>query len=100
MILANQTIAGISTFGVFPSIASFGKGYIRKPDAAESQDDAKSPTNGWLLHPPLNTLMENLELMVEPNILKVREVQKLWKLDNGEEEILNWFRGGHLSETR
>jgi hypothetical protein len=91
MILANQSIAGISTFGVFPAIASFGTGYIRRPDA-------KSRTNGWLLHPPLNKLVKNLELMVEPNFLRVRDVRKVWKLDNGEQEILNWFRGGLMPE--
>ena len=46
MIMANQSIAGISTFGVLSSIASFGTGYIRLPDN-------RSATNQWLTNPPL-----------------------------------------------
>jgi hypothetical protein len=92
MILANQTIAGISTFGVFPSIASFGTGYIRRPDAL-------SPTNGWLVRPPLDGLVENLVLVEDRNVLKVRTIKKLWKLEDGQEQILAWFRGGNWTET-
>ena len=104
MILANQSIAGISTFGVFPSIATFGTGYIRWPDE-------KSPTNQWLLHPRLDHLMatsssssltsdttmatnkqQQLVLLKEPNILMVRKMQKLWEQENAEQTILRWFR--------
>jgi len=86
MIMANQTIAGISTFGVFPSIASFGTGYIRLPDE-------KSPTNNWLNNPRLDTLIgDKLELMEEPNILMVRKVRTLWEEEDGESKILEWFR--------
>jgi hypothetical protein len=31
MIMANQTIVGITSFAVFPAMTSFGNGYIRKP---------------------------------------------------------------------
>jgi hypothetical protein len=31
MIMANQSIAGMSTFGVFPVLATFGTGYLRSP---------------------------------------------------------------------
>ena len=44
MILANQTIAGISSFGVFGPIANFGMGYVRKPGTSRgmrSKDYAK-----------------------------------------------------------
>jgi hypothetical protein len=37
--------------------------------------------------------------MVEPNFLGVRDVRKVWELDNGEEEILKWFRGGVAPKT-
>lgn len=90
MIMANQTIAGISTFGVFSSIASFGTGYIRLPDN-------KSATNQWLTNPPLNQLTENLMLMEEPNILMVRQVQKLWEEQDGKQKILSWFRDPRIS---
>jgi hypothetical protein len=92
MILANQTIAGISTFGVFPAIASFGTGYIRRPDPL-------SPTNGWLVHPPLDGLVKNVVLIEDPNVLKVRTIKKLWNLENGQEQILAWFRGGNWTDT-
>lgn len=90
MIMANQSIAGISTFGVFPSIASFGTGYIRLPDN-------QSATNKWLTNPRLDSIMPNLVLMDEPNILMVRQVQKLWEEDDGQDKILNWFRDSSIS---
>lgn len=90
MIMSNQTIAGISTFGVFASIASFGKSNIRKPDN-------RSATNKWLTNPPLNRVMDGLVLMEEPNILMVRQVQALWEEEDGEEKILSWFRDPSIS---
>jgi len=85
LVMANQTIAGISTFGVFPAIASFGTGYIRLPDD-------KSATNQWLTHPRLDTLVDDLVLMDEPNILMVRKVRSMWEEPDGEAKILEWFR--------
>ena len=90
MIMANQSIAGISTFGVFSSIASFGTGYIRLPDN-------RSATNQWLTNPPLSKLTRDLVLMEEPNILMVQQVQKLWEEEEGEQKILSWFRDSSIS---
>jgi hypothetical protein len=92
MIVANQTIAGISTFGVFPAIASFGTGYVRLPDET-------SPTNKWLLNPERmdTTIMKDgLVLMEEPNVLMVRKVRMLWEEENGKEKILQWFRNATI----
>jgi hypothetical protein len=105
MIMAQATIAGISTFGVFASIASFGTGYIRRPDD-------KSATNEWLIHPKaLDEIMTSqstqrdgvnhdhqpqLVLMDEPDILMVRRVRELWLEEDGQEKILKWFRGKDL----
>jgi len=89
LVLANQTIAGISTFGVFPAIASFGTGYIRLPDA-------RSETNKWLLNPRLDSLVDDLVLMEEPNILMVRQVRDLWERPDGESLILEWFRNSSI----
>lgn len=102
MVMAQATIAGISTFGVFASIASFGTGYIRRPDDL-------SATNAWLVHPKAlddiirdETLSDNggenvgtpqLALMDEPNILMVRKVRKIWLEENGRDKIVQWFRG-------
>lgn len=91
MVMANQSIAGISTFGVFSSIASFGTGYIRMPDN-------RSATNQWLLNPPLDMLAppNDLILMIEPNIVMVQQVQQLWEETGGEEKILSWFRNSSI----
>jgi hypothetical protein len=89
MIMANQSIAGISTFGVFSSIASFGTGYIRSPDK-------QSATNQWLTNPPLDKLTNDLILMKEPNILMVQQVQKLWEEKDGKQKILSWFRDSSI----
>jgi hypothetical protein len=35
MIMAQQAISGISSFGVMPAVATFGTGYIRTPDRPE-----------------------------------------------------------------
>ncbi|GKY96589.1 hypothetical protein MPSEU_000618500 [Mayamaea pseudoterrestris] len=104
MILAQATIAGISTFGVFASIASFGTGYIRRPDE-------QSATNEWLVHPkPLDEIISSdgtlnrpqrqvqeqvkqLVLMDELDILMVRRVRELWLEQDGEQKIVKWFRG-------
>jgi hypothetical protein len=92
MVMANQTIAGISTFGVSPAMASFGTGYIRIPDE-------NSATNGWLVNPRLDQLMKNnkLVLMKEPNILMVRQVKRLWEEPDGQNKILAWFRDSSIT---
>lgn len=91
LVLANQTVAGISTFGVFPAIASFGTGYIRLPDE-------RSATNKWLTVPlRLDNLIDGLVLMDEPNILMVRKVRELWERADGENKILDWFRDPEIS---
>jgi len=91
LILANQTVAGISTFGVFPAIASFGTGYVRLPDD-------KSATNMWLTSPSrLDESVDGLVLVDEPNILMVRKVRKIWEMEDGEARILEWFRNPTIS---
>jgi hypothetical protein len=98
MVLANQTIAGITTFAVFPVIACFGTGYIRRPDKTSIE-------NSWLVNPRLDHLMNNttattnnsLVLMKEPNILMARQIAKLWKEPYGQEKILAWFRNSSIT---
>lgn len=90
MIMANQTIGSIGTFAVFPAIASFGAGYIRKPDP-------KCPNNRFLLEPNLDTLVDNVVLMDEPNMLMVRKIRLMWVEPNGQQKILSWFRNGSFS---
>lgn len=84
MIMANQTVMGISSFGVFPAIGSFGTGYMRRPDFR------KAP-NQWLIKPtPIDRLADNVVLIDEPNIIMCSSIKKLW-LARGQEGVLEWF---------
>jgi len=50
-------------FGVFLGIATFGQGYVRQPDYN------KVP-NRWLLNPHVETMLDNVHLMVdEPKLM-------------------------------
>jgi hypothetical protein len=81
MIMANQTLNGISTFSIMPTIATFGTGYIRKPEGMQ---------NAWLMRPQIDAFMNNMILFDEPNVIKVSHMKKLWE-DEGESGVLNWF---------
>jgi hypothetical protein len=83
MIMANQTIVGISSFGVFPAIATFGTGYLRRPDYR------KAP-NKWLLDPPIDQIADNVVLFDEPKRIMAGDMKRLWQSD-GEEGVLKWF---------
>jgi len=84
MIMANQSIVGISSFGVFPALASFGTGYIRKPD------HRKQP-NQWLLDPPVDVVFDGIKLIEEPNELWVGELGTLRNM-GGEQKVIEWFK--------
>jgi hypothetical protein len=83
MIMANQTIAGISSFGVLPAVASFGKGYIRFPDYVRGP-------NKWLLNPRIDELDHNIVLFREPKRISVSDMKDLWK-NEGANGVLAWF---------
>jgi hypothetical protein len=83
MIMANQTIAGISSFGVIPAISTFGTGYIRTPDYP------KAP-NQWLIHPRIDELTDNVVLFDEPKRIMVGAMKGLWQTE-GEKGVLEWF---------
>jgi len=85
MIMAKQVISPISSFSVFPALATFGRGYIRKPDFA------KAP-NPWLNTPPVDELYDNIKLMVEPNILMTWQVKELRRMSGGAANVIEWFR--------
>lgn len=82
VVMANQTVIAISTFGVIPAIATFGQGFIREPDFA------KSP-NRFLLHPNIETLAENVHLVKEPRLMAAK-LQKMWGEDGS--KVLEWFQ--------
>lgn len=83
MTMSNQTMVGISTFGVFPAIGTFGTGYIRKPDFPDAP-------NQFLVQPRLDRMADNVVLFDEPNIIMCAEIQTLWQTD-GAEGVVNWF---------
>ena len=83
MILANQTIVGISSFGVFAAIGTFGTGYIRRPDFR------KAP-NMFLVQPRLDQMADNVVLIDEPKRIMCQQINKLW-VSEGAEGVLNWF---------
>jgi hypothetical protein len=90
MIMAKQAIVGIGTFGVFPALATFGTGYIRKPDFAVAP-------NRWLLSPPVDEHYANVVLFDEPNRLMTYDVKKLRELPGGDESVMDWFRNDSYS---
>jgi hypothetical protein len=87
MVMANQTIAGISTFGVFPAIASFGTGYIFKPFGKR----LRGP-NQFLMNPPIDQLADNVILIEEPNLLMVKTARAMFRKPAGQDLVLEWFK--------
>jgi hypothetical protein len=83
MVMSNQTIVGISSFGVFPAIGTFGTGYIRRPDFR------KAPNN-FLVQPRLDEMAENIVLIEEPNRIMCAQIKALWETA-GANGVLNWF---------
>ena len=86
MIMANQTMAGITTFGVFPVVAAFGTGYIRKPNFS------RAPSQWLVKQPPLERVTDNIVLMKEPNRLMAGKVRSMWEQENGQGAVLEWFK--------
>jgi hypothetical protein len=85
MVMANQTIVGITSFGVFPAIASFGTGYIRRPDY-------KKGPNQFLMNPPIDQLADNVILMDEKDRLMAATVRKMFQQPTGQGLVLEWFK--------
>lgn len=83
MIMANETVVGISSFGVFAAVGTFGTGYIRKPDFP------KAP-NKFLIQPRLDEIADNVVLIDEPNRIMCGTIAKLWQT-GGAEGVLKWF---------
>ena len=84
MVMANQTIVGISSFSVYPAIGTFGTGYIRRPDFREAP-------NQFLVKPRLDQMADNVVLIEEPNRIMCTQINKLWQTA-GASGVLNWFR--------
>jgi hypothetical protein len=83
MVMANQTIGAMSTFSVFPILATFGTGYFMKPKHG-------SP-NSWLRQFVKGCGKPNMFLFAEKNVMVGSQTQELW-VSSGEEAVLEWFR--------
>jgi len=81
MIMANQTVIGITSFGVFPGVTTFGSGYIRKPDYI------KAP-NRWLLTSPIVERVNDLYLVEEPRLM-AGPLKRMWGRNGS--AVLDWF---------
>jgi hypothetical protein len=84
MIMARQVVIGISSFGVFPAIATFGQAYIRRPDYPRAP-------NKWLLNNPnIESVAPYVHLVDEPKLMAVTCKNK-WHATNGT-AVLDWFQ--------
>jgi len=83
MIMANQTFAVMSTFALFPAIANFGTGYIKL-------------FKNWLENPSLDTIIDDVVMINETNILMSQHMIKLWDKTDGK-KVTEWFKDHSLT---
>jgi hypothetical protein len=89
MVMAKQVVIGISTFGVFPAVASFGRSYIREPDYRRAP-------NQWLLDPSFRQRAEqqqangNRMMLIQELRLTGFDCRRLWGDDGS--AVLDWLR--------
>jgi len=81
MIMANQTFAAFSSFGMFPAIANFGTGYFQAHQKYR-----------WMQNPTFDTVMDDFVMMNETNILMSEKMIRLLKTEHAEKTIIDWFR--------
>ena len=108
MILANETVAGISTFSVYPALATFGTGYIRKPvkqedpnhwintfDTVVDSGDNSTQT----IHPDsyalLQSAINNIVLYETPNVAPVKKIKQLWEKNPTGSLVVEWMMTGN-----
>jgi hypothetical protein len=91
MVMAKHVVVGISTFGVFPAVASFGRSYVREPDYARAP-------NRWLLDPwflkqrnaaAADGGSSTLTLIREPRLTGA-DCRQMWGGDGS--AVLDWLR--------
>lgn len=82
IIMANETVIGISSFGVFPGLTTFGTAYIRDPDY-------EAAPNRWLRTSSISEKFHNVKFIKEPKLL-APHVQRLWGEDGS--AVLEWFQ--------
>ena len=90
LIMAKQTFASITSFGVFPVVGTFGTGYIKKPDFP------KVP-NKWI--PLTSEMYDNLIMMDEPELVMAGTPRGWLRQPNGMERIIYWFTNENYKVT-
>jgi hypothetical protein len=87
MVMANQSIAGISTFGVFPVLSTFGTGYLHQPHGVPS-------VTSWLFakhgNRSISQVVPNLHVIYDRQYMMVSDMKKLWQT-SGSAGVLAWF---------
>jgi hypothetical protein len=84
MIMANQTVAGISTFGVFPVVASFGTAYLHQPHGPF--------VNGWMFWPRrIDELASHVSIVRDTDYVMVADLKVLWETQ-GAPGVVAWFQ--------
>jgi hypothetical protein len=86
MVMANQTVIAITSFGAFPGIGTFGTAYITYPEF-------RSAPNRWLVSSPLVERVGNVKLVKEPRLMS-GEVMNGWG-ENGT-SVIEWFNNYSL----
>lgn len=82
--MANQTVVGVSTFGIFPTVATFGRGYMLRPLFKLANQQLMLDPN------PIDDLVDNVVAFDEPEQLMAPEMKTLWET-RGEVGVLDWF---------
>jgi hypothetical protein len=92
MILAQQTLAGLSTFGIFPMLATFGTAYLHQPRGPQF-------VNGWLFHDAEQGSNVNstaipaaphVHLTYEDDYIMVADIKRKWETQ-GADGVVAWF---------
>jgi hypothetical protein len=95
MILAQQTLAGLSTFGIFPVLATFGTAYLHQPRGPQF-------VNGWLFRGAesgstssnhITTIpgAPHVHLTYEDDYIMVADMKRKWETQ-GADGVVAWFR--------
>ena len=84
MIMANQTVVGISAFSAYGALATFGTSYVPIPD--------HHAANFIVNYEPSTFLPTNVARFYDAKIIMVAELKELWNNVNGTEHVLEWFR--------
>jgi hypothetical protein len=91
MVMANQVVASMSTFGIFPTICTFGTGYYLHP--------RPNDPSIWLMNkvsPITKVQNSNVVIFDEINLKVGLETRNLWDA-YGDDIVLQWFRTGQYT---